>query len=458
MMKRMAAAVVVLLALGSNAGAQPAADAGLTKGIAQVQDGRVDDAVTTLNDVVRRLSARPIEFRVDLAQAYLWLGIAYAQLDSEKSARASFREALLLDGRVSLAEGWPPKVSRLFGEAKADPLTPETWEEEDKAAASGDPLSPEEIEVYKKYRHHADVLDYEEAEAVLRDWIARNPKSARACGWLAEFMFASFATGSDYGRAPRFEDGIEVAERCIALDDPKSPRSRVSLAYTFYDKSNFTLMTDEERDRFADLGLRYIDQALKLNRNMIDSVFVKDLLLRSKANLAKDEKKRKAYLAEAGRLRDNAMELKRSGKGELSGAALPFLRPGTSPIADDDVVGGVVGGVPGGVFGGTVGVPAPPPPPGAVRVGGEIKEPRRLKHVEPVYPEIARSARVQGVVIMECTISPQGKVTDVRVLRSIPLLDQAAIDAVKQWVYTPTLLNGVPVPVIMTVTANFTLS
>ena len=63
-----------------------------------------------------------------------------------------------------------------------------------------------------------------------------------------------------------------------------------------------------------------------------------------------------------------------------------------------------------------------------------------------------------GVVILECTISPQGKVTDVKVLRGIPLLDQAAVDAVKQWVYTPTLLNGVPVPVIMTVTVNFKLS
>jgi len=70
----------------------------------------------------------------------------------------------------------------------------------------------------------------------------------------------------------------------------------------------------------------------------------------------------------------------------------------------------------------------------------------------------AKQARVQGVVILECTISPQGKVSDVKVLRGIPLLDQAAIDAVKQWVYTPTLLNGVPVPVIMTVTVNFKLS
>jgi len=124
------------------------------------------------------------------------------------------------------------------------------------------------------------------------------------------------------------------------------------------------------------------------------------------------------------------------------------------------VSGGVEGGVPGGVVGGVVGgLPdAPPPPTQAVRVGGQIKEPKKLKNVPPVYPDIAKQARVQGVVILECTISPQGKVTDVKVLRGIPLLDSAAIDAVKQWVYTPTLLNGVPVPVIMTVTVNFKLS
>ena len=123
------------------------------------------------------------------------------------------------------------------------------------------------------------------------------------------------------------------------------------------------------------------------------------------------------------------------------------------------VPGGVEGGVPGGVVGGIVGgMPDAPPPPAAVRVGGQIKEPKKLKNVAPVYPDIAKQARVQGIVILECTISPQGKVTDVKVLRGIPLLDAAATEAVRQWVYSPTLLNGVPVPVIMTVTVNFKLS
>src|SRR5437867_309425 len=102
--------------------------------------------------------------------------------------------------------------------------------------------------------------------------------------------------------------------------------------------------------------------------------------------------------------------------------------------------------------------PPPPPPPAApVRVGGNIRAPQKTKDVKPTYPAIAQSARVQGVVIIEATIGPTGLVQEAKVLRSIPLLDAAALDAVKQWVFTPTLLNGVPVPVIMTVTVNFTL-
>jgi TonB family protein len=117
------------------------------------------------------------------------------------------------------------------------------------------------------------------------------------------------------------------------------------------------------------------------------------------------------------------------------------------------------GGVVGGVVGGLPEAPPPPPPPTQpVRVGGQIKQPTKLKHVNPVYPPIAQSARVQGVVIIEAVIGPNGKVQDARVLRSIPLLDQAALDAVKQWEFSPTLLNNVPVPVIMTVTVQFTLS
>jgi TonB family protein len=91
----------------------------------------------------------------------------------------------------------------------------------------------------------------------------------------------------------------------------------------------------------------------------------------------------------------------------------------------------------------------------AVRVGGKIEPPIKINDVKPVYPAIAQNAGVTGTVIIEATIGADGKVIDAKVLRSIPLLDQAALDAVRQWEYRPTFLNGVAVPVIMTVTINF---
>lgn len=94
---------------------------------------------------------------------------------------------------------------------------------------------------------------------------------------------------------------------------------------------------------------------------------------------------------------------------------------------------------------------------GAIRVGGNVKPPKKLRDVRPVYPPEAQQARVSGLVILEARIGADGSVEDAQVLRSIPLLDQAAIDAVLQWRFTPTLLNGQAVPVMMTVTVNFTL-
>lgn len=91
-----------------------------------------------------------------------------------------------------------------------------------------------------------------------------------------------------------------------------------------------------------------------------------------------------------------------------------------------------------------------------LRIGGQIKPPTRVKDVKPIYPAIAQSANVTGAVTIEATIGVDGKVTDAKVVRSVPLLDQAALDAVRQWEYMPTLLNGVPVPVVTIVTVNFT--
>jgi len=118
----------------------------------------------------------------------------------------------------------------------------------------------------------------------------------------------------------------------------------------------------------------------------------------------------------------------------------------------------VVGSIPTNLpIAGPTTVLAPPPPPAPVRVGGDIAPPRKVRNVDPQYPAIARAAKVQGRVILEATIAKDGSVKDVKVLRSLPMLDQAAVEAVQQWKYTPTMLNKEPVEVIMTVTVDFAL-
>jgi periplasmic protein TonB len=104
-------------------------------------------------------------------------------------------------------------------------------------------------------------------------------------------------------------------------------------------------------------------------------------------------------------------------------------------------------------------LPALPPPKveKPVRAGGDVKPPQKIHDVLPIYPPIAQAARAQGVVIVEAVIGTDGRVQNARILRSAPLLDEAALAAVRQWIYTPTRLNGQPVSVVMTVTVRFQL-
>jgi periplasmic protein TonB len=129
--------------------------------------------------------------------------------------------------------------------------------------------------------------------------------------------------------------------------------------------------------------------------------------------------------------------------------------------APGTMIPGVDSGPPAAIgdIGGTTVAPPPPPPPAVVpvRLRSGMTAPVKIADVAPIYPVIARNAHIQGVVILEAVLTAQGGVESVRVLRSIPLLDQAAVDAVRQWRYTPTLLNGQAVPIVMTVTVNFTL-
>jgi len=132
----------------------------------------------------------------------------------------------------------------------------------------------------------------------------------------------------------------------------------------------------------------------------------------------------------------------------------------------DGVMGSIDGVAPNGIplglghgTGPVLATPSPPPPPPSppMRVGGVIKTPVRVTNVAPIYPQLAQLSRIEGDVVLDAIIDESGKVASIRVLSSVPILDRAAIDAVRQWRYTPTLLNGIPVPVIMTVTVSFRL-
>jgi protein TonB len=140
--------------------------------------------------------------------------------------------------------------------------------------------------------------------------------------------------------------------------------------------------------------------------------------------------------------------------------------PAGPEYLDEGVPGGVEGGVPGGIVGGVLGgLPEPPPPPpppapprGPVRVGGQIQAPTLIHRVEPYYPPTAVDARLQGVVILEAIVDRDGSVAEVKVLRSVnPLLDREAVLAVKQWRYSPLVLNGIRERFVLTVMLSFSI-
>jgi len=120
--------------------------------------------------------------------------------------------------------------------------------------------------------------------------------------------------------------------------------------------------------------------------------------------------------------------------------------------------GGVFGGIPGQ---GMVAAVAPPPPkpaaPQRVKQGGNVTAASIITQTKPLYPPLARQARIQGNVVLHAIIDKDGKVAQLEVISGHPLLVQAALDAVKQWRYKPTQLNGDPVEVDTTITVTFTM-
>jgi TonB family protein len=241
--------------------------------------------------------------------------------------------------------------------------------------------------------------------------------------------------------------------------DPLGPEAYVRLGVSYFEQINRTpSLTAEQTRQLAVAGIAAQDRALELKPNYADAMVWKSILLRLQANVAADSIERDRLINEANALREQVKVLIESGRAYVSRDAINRPPPPPPPPPPSPSRGSAQHQM---AFS-----PAPPMSEqfethaetlGAVRVGSGIKVPVKVRDVRPLYPPIAQQAQVQGVVIVEALLDEDGNVANARVLRSIPLLDEAALDSVRQWKYTPTLLNGVPSAVLMTVTVNFRL-
>jgi TonB family protein len=219
--------------------------------------------------------------------------------------------------------------------------------------------------------------------------------------------------------------------------DARTPADYHRLAVELWEKANQdTTLTQEEKLETVLKGIAAEDRGLAINPDYVPALTYKNLFLRMQADLTPDQDARDRLFRQANELREKAIAL-----GGLDRLAPP--------------------------------PPPPPPPPQAemsfmpesferhlndlnpIRIGGNIRQPAKISDVKPIYPPLALKANVRGTVLIEALIDRDGAVADARILRSIPLLDQAALDAVQQWRFTPTLLNGEPQAVVMTVAVNF---
>jgi TonB family protein len=245
------------------------------------------------------------------------------------------------------------------------------------------------------------------------------------------------ATARFYTRSGDFDKSISLLED-VAAQNPGDPTGHQLVATYYWEKAQKDKsLTPADRLMYIESGIRATDRALAQRADYVEALTYKNILLRMKANVATDPAERQRLIAEANTLRNRAMELAKARPASAvpQGAGAPPPPPPPPPPPDYYVVDGQQ----------------------AVRVGGDVKTPIKVKDVRPVYPEAAFNDGVKGIVILEVVLDTQGSVHAARVVRSVPGLDDAALDAVKQWRFEPTIRDGVPVPVIMTVTVNFTI-
>jgi TonB family protein len=268
---------------------------------------------------------------------------------------------------------------------------------------------------YQEQRKAAD-----EAEATLLTLRKEFPDEKRVLQALSAFYVRQ-------GSAPQAMALLEEA----AGQDPtdKEAQYRVAMHYEEIIRRG-TDLTPEAKRAYAMKGADAAQRALEIDPSYAEARVYWGILLRHQAASEPDEGRRQALIAQSETLRTEAMVTMKA-RQEVKASQ-----------------------------------PQPPPPPGCdikepvngrtpVRVGGEVKAPARTRFVEPVYAPEAHDGKAQRVVILDVAIAEDGLVANACVLRSVPLLDQSALDAVRQWEFEPPLVDGAPHPILMTVTVNF---
>jgi TonB family protein len=234
-----------------------------------------------------------------------------------------------------------------------------------------------------------------------------------------------------YVRQGRGSRVVALLEEAAAAD-PKDKEAQYRLAVHSEEfvRRDATLSPEQRREH-AVKGLVAARRALEIDPGYAEAMVYQNILLRHQASAEPDEGRRQALVAEADALRTQAMALMKERQAEKADA-----QPQPPPAPGCDIKEPVNGRTP-------------------VRVGGEVKAPARTRFVEPVFSPDAHDGKAQRVVILDVAIAEDGLVANACVLRSVPLLDQAALDAVRQWEFEPPLVDGAPHPILMTVTVNF---
>jgi TonB family protein len=216
--------------------------------------------------------------------------------------------------------------------------------------------------------------------------------------------------------------------------DPLTAEMHHRVAEEYWERANKNISLTPEQKLDAILkGIEADDRALAMKPDYVDAMIYKNLFLRMQANMTEDPQQREVLIQQADELRNKAIEARKAlGLPGMAAAAAP------APPMSEEYKAHLAQLNP-------------------VRIGGQLKTPIKIRDVKPEYPADARANRVQGVVIIEALIDTTGRIADARVLRSIPLFDEAALGAVRQWEFVPMVIDGVPQNIVMTVTINFSL-